>query len=66
MPAAGPREQTGVAVPQAGSPLAFSLDLGPPGTYRFWLVHSRRRRETTCSLSRKASNAIAMGEYLTL
>jgi len=59
----GPREQTAVALPRAGSPLAFSLDPGPPGTYRFWLVPSRRRQETTRSLSRKASNAIAMGEF---
>lgn len=43
--------------------LAFYLPPGPPGTYRFWIVSSRKRVETMHSLQRRIATAVIAGEF---
>lgn len=59
----GPHTQVAAATAQPGGPLAFSLEPGPPGTYRFWLFSSGKRKETVRSLLGKTSRAVAAGEF---
>jgi hypothetical protein len=59
-----PRAQAAPAVAQPGGlPLTFTLEPGRPGTYRFWLIPSTRRRETPRTLMRKTAKALAAGEF---
>ncbi len=61
----GPRSQVAAATSQTGLPLAFSLEPGPPGIYRFWVFGALRGKETVRSLSRKLTKALAAGEFRT-
>lgn len=59
----GSRSQVAAATSQAGHPLAFSLEPGPPGLYRFWVFAAGKRKETVRSLAGKVGKATAAGEF---
>lgn len=59
----GPRSQVAAATSQPGHPLAFSLESGPPGIYRFWVFSAGKRRETVQTLEQKVGRAIVAGEF---
>jgi hypothetical protein len=59
----GPADQVARATGMHDGKLVFDLRPGPPGTYRFVLVASKRHRETSRSLARKAAKALAAGEF---
>lgn len=59
----GPGFAQAAASQPGESPLVFKMPPGQRGTYRFWLMESRSKQETTRSLGKKLARAIAAGEF---
>ncbi|MBI6546005.1 MAG: hypothetical protein HY692_04370 [Cyanobacteria bacterium NC_groundwater_1444_Ag_S-0.65um_54_12] len=55
--------RSAITQPNDHSTLAFFLPIGLPGTYRFWVIASRRRTESVRTLTKKLGHARAAGEF---